>query len=48
MISVLRRKTEAVVASRFSMIWMSVVSRDRTSPVRVAMKKAGSRLRMWP
>ena len=48
MIRVLRRKTEAVVARRFSMIWMSVVRRDRTSPVRVAMKKAGSRVRMWP
>jgi len=46
-IRVLRRKIEAEVASRFSMIWMSVVRRDKTSPVRVALKKAGSRVRMW-
>ena len=46
-VSVLRSATETEVASRFSTMAMSVVSRDRTSPVRVCRKNAGSRVRMW-
>ncbi len=43
----LRSDSDRVVPTRFSMMVMSVVSRDSTSPVRVSRKKAWSSVRTW-
>ena len=46
-ISPLRRTMDMVTPAMLSTMAMSVVIRDRTSPVRTCMNQAWSRVRTW-